>query len=81
MTGPGAPLISVVLPVGNVADFLPACLDSVLEQSFTEVEVIAVDDCSPDGCGAILDAYAARDARVKVLHLPQNVGLGRARSE
>ena len=42
--------------------------------------MIAVDDCSPDGCGAILDEFAARDPRVRVLHLPENVGLGRARN-
>jgi CDP-glycerol glycerophosphotransferase (TagB/SpsB family)/glycosyltransferase involved in cell wall biosynthesis len=74
------PRFSVIVPVFRVQGYLRACLDSVLGQSFTDVEVIAVDDCSPDGCGAILDEYAARDARVKVLHLPQNAGLGRARN-
>ena len=61
MTGPGAPLISVVLPVGNVADFLPACLDSVFGepgQPGGDLEVIAVDDASSDGCGHILDTRA-----------------------
>nr|WP_237330035.1 bifunctional glycosyltransferase family 2 protein/CDP-glycerol:glycerophosphate glycerophosphotransferase [Streptomyces sp. BA2] len=57
-----------------------ACLDSVLTQSFADFEVIAVDDCSPDHCGAIIDEYAARDARVRAVHLPANVGLGRARN-
>ncbi|MEU8972945.1 bifunctional glycosyltransferase family 2 protein/CDP-glycerol:glycerophosphate glycerophosphotransferase [Streptomyces monashensis] len=76
-------LISVVLPVYRVQEYLPECLDSVLgaSQSFPGVEVVAVDDCSPDGSGALLDAYAARDPRLRVVHLPQNVGLGRARSE
>ncbi|OIK06449.1 hypothetical protein BIV23_08135 [Streptomyces monashensis] len=76
-------LISVVLPVYRVQEYLPECLDSVLgaSQSFQGVEVVAVDDCSPDDSGALLDEYAARDERLRVVHLPHNVGLGRARSE
>jgi CDP-glycerol glycerophosphotransferase (TagB/SpsB family) len=74
------PRFSVIVPVFKVQGFLRECLDSVLEQSYTDLEVIAVDDCSPDGCGAILDEYAARDPRLRVLHLPENVGLGRARN-
>ncbi|GGY07439.1 bifunctional glycosyltransferase/CDP-glycerol:glycerophosphate glycerophosphotransferase [Streptomyces anandii] len=74
------PRFSVIVPCYKVQGFLRECLDSVLEQSFRDFEVIAVDDCSPDGSGAILDEYARRDPRVRVLHLPQNVGLGRARN-
>jgi CDP-glycerol glycerophosphotransferase (TagB/SpsB family) len=74
------PRFSVIVPVFKVQGFLRECLDSVLTQSFDDLEVIAVDDCSPDGCGAILDEYAARDPRVRAVHLPQNVGLGRARN-
>lgn len=74
------PRFSVVIPVFKVQGYLHECLDSVLEQSFQDIEVIAVDDCSPDSCGAIIDEYAARDARVQAVHLPQNVGLGRARN-
>ncbi|MFI5685631.1 CDP-glycerol glycerophosphotransferase family protein [Streptomyces sp. NPDC051636] len=74
------PRFSVIVPCFKVQGFLRECLDSVLEQSFRDLELIAVNDCSPDGCGAILDEYAARDPRVKVLHLPENVGLGRARN-
>ncbi|MEU8792576.1 CDP-glycerol glycerophosphotransferase family protein [Streptomyces sp. NPDC048643] len=74
------PRFSIIVPVFKVQGFLRECLDSVLEQSYTDLEVIAVDDCSPDGCGAILDEYADRDPRVRVLHLPENVGLGRARN-
>ncbi|AVH58432.1 MULTISPECIES: bifunctional glycosyltransferase/CDP-glycerol:glycerophosphate glycerophosphotransferase [Streptomyces] len=74
------PRFSIIIPVFKVQGFLRECLDSVLEQSYTNLEVIAVDDCSPDGCGAILDEYAARDRRVRVLHLPENVGLGPARN-
>ncbi|MFF6873763.1 CDP-glycerol glycerophosphotransferase family protein [Streptomyces sp. NPDC012474] len=74
------PRFSIIVPVYQVQGFLRECLDSVLGQSYGDFEVIAVDDRSPDGSGAILDEYAARDARVRVLHLPENVGLGRARN-
>ncbi|WP_329217844.1 bifunctional glycosyltransferase family 2 protein/CDP-glycerol:glycerophosphate glycerophosphotransferase [Streptomyces sp. NBC_01485] len=74
------PRFSVIVPVFKVQGFLRECLDSVLGQSFDDLEVIAVDDCSPDGCGAILDEYAARDPRLRAVHLPENVGLGRARN-
>ncbi|MFD7455992.1 MULTISPECIES: bifunctional glycosyltransferase/CDP-glycerol:glycerophosphate glycerophosphotransferase [unclassified Streptomyces] len=74
------PRFSLIIPCFKVQGYLRECLDSVLEQSYGDIEVIAVDDCSPDGCGAILDEYAARDPRVTALHLPENVGLGRARN-
>lgn len=74
------PRFSIIVPVYKVQGFLRECLDSVLSQSYGDFEVVAVDDRSPDGSGAILDEYAARDARVRVLHLPENVGLGRARN-
>jgi CDP-glycerol glycerophosphotransferase len=73
-------LLSIVVPVHGVEAFLPRCLDSILDgQQAQDFEVIAVDDLSPDGCGAILDEYAARDPRLRVLHLTENQGLGGAR--
>ncbi|MGH4032825.1 bifunctional glycosyltransferase/CDP-glycerol:glycerophosphate glycerophosphotransferase [Actinomycetota bacterium Odt1-20B] len=74
------PRFSIIVPAYKVQGFLRECLDSVLAQSFTDFEVIAVNDCSPDGCGAIIDEYAARDTRVTAVHLEENVGLGRARN-
>ncbi|MFE4594294.1 bifunctional glycosyltransferase/CDP-glycerol:glycerophosphate glycerophosphotransferase [Streptomyces laurentii] len=74
------PRISVIVPIYQVQSFLRECLDSILEQSFRDIEVIAVNDCSPDRCGEIVDEYAAADERVRALHLPENVGLGRARN-
>ena len=73
--------VSVVIPVYNVEKYLPACLDSVLSQSLWEIEVICIDDKSPDRCGQILDDYAARDQRVQVIHLSENrrQGYGRNR--
>ncbi len=70
----------MVLPVFKVEKYLTGCLDSVLSQTGADLEVIAVDDCSPDGSGRILDEYATRDSRLKVLHLPENRGLGGART-
>ncbi|AJE40945.1 bifunctional glycosyltransferase/CDP-glycerol:glycerophosphate glycerophosphotransferase [Streptomyces nodosus] len=74
------PRFSVIVPAFKVQAYLQECLTSVLEQSYTDFEVIAVDDCSPDACGAIVDEFAARDPRVHPVHLPQNMGLGRARN-
>ncbi len=74
------PRFSVIVPVYQVQDYLTECLESVLGQAGPDLELIAVDDRSPDGCGAVLDAAAAADPRVRVLHLPENVGLGRARN-
>ncbi|MGX6604350.1 bifunctional glycosyltransferase/CDP-glycerol:glycerophosphate glycerophosphotransferase [Micromonosporaceae bacterium Da 78-11] len=73
-------LLSVVLPVFRVQGYLRQCLDSLLSQSFTDFEIIAVDDCSPDASGAILAEYAARDPRIRVVSAPVNLGLGRARN-
>ncbi len=75
------PSVSVVIPVYNVEKWLPACLDSVLSQSLTGLEVICIDDASPDRCPAILDSYALSDSRVRVIHLPENrrQGYGRNR--
>lgn len=74
------PKLSIIVPAYNVQGYVGECLDSVLEQSFTDFEVICVDDCTPDASGEIMDEYAARDPRIRVLHLEQNVGLGRARN-
>lgn len=73
--------ITVVIPVYDVEKYLPACLDSVLGQSLRDLEVIAIDDASPDRCPEILDAYAAKDERLLVVHLPENhqQGYGRNR--
>jgi CDP-glycerol glycerophosphotransferase len=78
-----APGLSVIVPVHNVAEYLPACLDSILGQrpaGGVDIEVIAVDDASTDGSGAILDDRAAADPRLQVLHLDRNGGQGNARN-
>lgn len=73
-------LLSIVLPVYKVQGYLRQCLDSLLDQSYPDFEIVAVDDRSPDHSGLILAEYAARDPRVRVLTMPENVGLGRARN-
>ena len=73
--------VSVIIPVYNVEQYLPACLDSVLSQTLQEIEVICIDDASPDRCPEILDAYAQKDSRLRVIHLAENhqQGYGRNR--
>lgn len=73
-------LISVIVPAHGVQAYLRECLLSVLEQDFSDVEIIAVNDCSPDQSGAIIDDVAAGDPRVRPLHLAENAGLGGARN-
>jgi hypothetical protein len=64
----GSPRVSVLMPVYNGLPYLPAALESILEQSFTDFELIAVDDGSQDESGKVLDDYAGRDARIQVIH-------------
>ncbi|MEV5429585.1 bifunctional glycosyltransferase family 2 protein/CDP-glycerol:glycerophosphate glycerophosphotransferase [Streptomyces sp. NPDC052701] len=74
------PRFSVIVPAYQVQAYLHECLESVLSQSYADLELIAVDDRSPDACGAIIDEFAARDPRVRPVHLPRNAGLGPARN-
>ena len=71
--------ISVIIPVYKVEKYLAKCVDSVLAQTYGDLEILLVDDGSPDGCGAICDGYASRDSRVRVIHKP-NGGLSSARN-
>jgi CDP-glycerol glycerophosphotransferase len=77
---PAGPLVSVVVPVYDVAAYLPDALDSLLTQTHRALEVVVVDDGSTDDSGALADDYAARDDRVRVVHT-ENHGLGAARNE
>ena len=79
LTSSTAPRVSVIIPVYKVEQYLENCVDSVLSQQYGNLEVILVDDGSPDGSPAICDSYAAADPRVKVVH-KTNGGLGFARN-
>ena len=73
------PLISVIVPIYKVEKYLRQCVNSVLSQTFTDFELILVDDGSPDNCGTICDDYAKMDLRVKVIH-QRSQGLSAARN-
>lgn len=72
-------LISIIIPVYKVENYLERCVESILSQTYTNLEIILVDDGSPDNSGIMCDKYAAKDERIKVLHL-ENGGAARARN-
>ncbi len=71
--------VSVIVPVYKVEKYLKQCLDSIINQTLKEIEIILIDDNSPDNCGEICDEYSKKDSRVKVIH-KQNEGLGLTRN-
>lgn len=76
----GVPLISIIVPVYKVEQYIRECINSILSQTFTDFELILVDDGSPDQCPQICDEYHRLDARVKVIH-KSNAGVSAARNE
>ncbi|GHT07349.1 hypothetical protein FACS189432_02410 [Bacteroidia bacterium] len=73
------PLISVIVPIYKVEQYLHKCVDSIISQTYTNLEIILVDDGSPDNCGKLCDEYADKDSRIKVIH-KENGGLVSARN-
>ncbi len=73
------PLLSVIVPVYKVEKYLQRCLDSIINQTYKNLEIILVDDGSPDNSGKICDEYAQKDKRIKVIH-QKNKGQGAARN-
>lgn len=73
------PLISVIIPVYRVEKYLEKCIRSIVEQTYSNLDIILVDDGSPDNCGAICDAWAEKDSRIRVIH-KENGGAGLARN-
>ena len=73
------PKVSIVVPVYNVEKYLDRCIQSLRNQTVRDIEIILVDDESPDNCPALCDRYALEDARIKVVH-KKNGGLSSARN-
>lgn len=80
------PVVSAIVPVYQAEPYIHKCIDSILAQTFSDFELILVDDGSPDQCGSICDEYARKDQRVRVIHKPnggvseaRNIGLDQAR--
>lgn len=78
-SNPTPPKVSVIVPVYKVEKYLPECIESILAQTFTDFELILVDDGSPDNSGKICDDYASRDPRIRVFH-KENGGVSSARN-
>ena len=84
-----SPSVSVVIPVYMVERYLAPCLESVLSQTLTDIEVLCVNDCSPDECAEILTDYANKDIRLKVINqekvkgqsVARNIGIDTAEGE
>ena len=73
------PVVSIIVPVYNTEKFLHRCIDSILAQSYTDFELLLIDDGSKDSSGSICDEYAAKDIRVRVFH-KENGGVSSARN-
>lgn len=71
------PKVSVIMPTYNVEKYFRQCIESVINQTLVDIEIIPVDDGSPDNCGKIMDEYAAKDSRIKPIH-QENGGYGKA---
>lgn len=72
-------MVSIIVPIYKVEKYLPKCVESLMNQTYSDLQIILVDDGSPDGCGKICDEYAAKDGRITVIH-QKNAGVSAARN-
>lgn len=75
------PLISVIIPIYNAEKYLDKCIESVIMQTYKNLDIILVDDCSPDNCPGMCDNWAKRDGRIRVIHRTNNSGVPSARND
>ncbi|STQ83546.1 putative beta-1,3-galactosyltransferase [Helicobacter fennelliae] len=75
-----APLISIVIPTFNVESYIARCLESCINQTLHDIEILIIDDCGSDDSIAIARDYAKKDSRIKIIHNPRNLGLFRSRT-
>ena len=82
------PMITIIVPVFNVEQYLPKCVDSIINQTYSNLEILLIDDGSQDRCGEICDEYAKKDSRIQVFHtknrglsVARNLGLQEAKGE
>ena len=75
----GDKMVSIIVPVYKVEEYLPRCIESLINQTYKDIEIILVDDGSPDNCPKFCDEYAKKDGRIKVIH-KQNEGVSKARN-
>ena len=68
-------LVTVIVPIYNVEPFLSQCINSIISQNYSNLEIILVDDGSPDRCPDICDEYKEKDSRIKVIHKSRNAAI------
>ena len=73
--------VSIILPIYKVEKYLTKCLDSLINQTLSDIEIICIDDCSPDNSIRILREYALKDERIKIINLKENIGAAGARNK
>ena len=74
-----SPLVSIIVPIYNIEKYISKCIESIIKQTYTNIEIILVDDASLDRCGEICDKFAEDDNRIRVIHKEKNEGLVAAR--
>lgn len=75
------PLVSIIIPVYKVEDYIGKCIESLQNQTYSNLQIILIEDCSPDDSGQICDDYAAKDDRITVIHHERNMGVSKTRND